>query len=136
MRVIAGTHRGRNLVAPEGRNTRPITDRAKESLFNVLGSRFGGPGSLPDLDVLDLFSGSGSLGIESISRGARSCLFVEKDRAALSALRENINTLKLGDAARIAPVNAWSLQPTPPSPAGFGLILSIHRTGKSKTSAE
>lgn len=103
--------------------TRPITDRAKESLFNVLGSRMGEPGSLPDVDVLDLFAGSGSLGIEALSRGARSCLFVEKDRAALSALRENVQALKLGPAVRIAAENAWTLAPAAPTSAGFGLIF-------------
>jgi len=123
MRVIAGRFRGRSLTAPHGHTTRPITDRAKESLFNVLGGRFGEPGSLPDLDVLDLFAGSGALGIEALSRGARSGLFVEKDRAALSALRQNVAALKLSQEARIIAENAWTLPIRPPTAQGFGLVF-------------
>ena len=118
MRVIAGKHRGRPLQAPPGRTTRPMPDRVRESLFNTLGHRFGTPGTLPELDVLDLFAGSGSLGIEALSRGARSCLFVERDRRSLRILRENLRQLELESDARISAENAWTMRfPSSPEPA-------------------
>jgi 16S rRNA (guanine966-N2)-methyltransferase len=123
MRIIAGRLRGRPLVAPEGRTTRPITDRVKESLFNVLGSRFGAPGQLPPLDVLDLFAGSGALGIEALSRGARSCVFVERDPRSLRTLRGNIQSLHIGAQSRIVAENAWTLRSELLSEAGFGLAF-------------
>lgn len=124
MRVIAGKWRGRPLVAPEGRTTRPITDRVKETLFNVLGSRLGTLASLPAFDVLDCFAGSGALGIEALSRGAESCLFIERDRAALRSLRENLAKLKVGEAARLSVENAWTMRVPPPrTTGGYGLIF-------------
>ena len=84
MRVIAGRARGRPLLAPRGTATRPIADRVKETLFAILGER------VVDAVVLDLYAGSGAIGIEAISRGAASCDFVEVDRHALAALKENL----------------------------------------------
>ena len=84
MRVIAGTARGRVLVTPRGTHTRPITDRVKETLFGILADR------VIDARVLDLYAGSGSVGIEALSRGAASCDFVEHDRRAVAAIRENL----------------------------------------------
>lgn len=95
MRVIAGTARGVPLAAPRGRATRPITDRVKETLFAILGDR------VPDARVADLYAGSGAIGIEALSRGALSVDFVERDRAALEALRANLARTRLTDAARI-----------------------------------
>ncbi len=95
MRVIAGTARGVPLTAPRGRSTRPITDRVKETLFAILGDR------VPDARVADLYAGSGAIGIEALSRGAASVDFVERDRAALDALRSNLERTRLGQAARI-----------------------------------
>ena len=123
MRVIAGALRGATLHAPEGRNTRPITDRVKESLFNILGHRFGTLAELPPVAVLDLFAGSGALGIEAISRGAATCLFVERDRAAVRVLRENLSRLRLDEVARIAAENAWTMRVPPAAGAGYGLIF-------------
>jgi 16S rRNA (guanine966-N2)-methyltransferase len=123
MRVIAGKLRGSILAAPPGRQTRPITDRVKESLFNVLGHRLGMPGVLPDIAVLDLFAGSGALGIECLSRGAGSCLFVESDRRTLRVLRANLDKLGLGDVARVATENAWTVRIPPAAPDGYGLIF-------------
>jgi 16S rRNA (guanine966-N2)-methyltransferase len=124
MRVIAGRFRGRPLSAPVGDATRPITDRVKESIFNIIGARLGTLSELPDVDVLDLFAGSGSFGIEALSRGARSCLFVERNRAALLALRANVEKLDLPrEAARIAAENAWKIRPAAPNADGFGLIF-------------
>ena len=90
MRIIAGTWRGRPLVAPKGDATRPTADRTREALFSMLTSRVG---SFEGLRVADLFAGSGALGLEALSRGAAACLFVEQDRAALDALKANIARL-------------------------------------------
>ncbi|MFL5846511.1 MAG: 16S rRNA (guanine(966)-N(2))-methyltransferase RsmD [Solirubrobacteraceae bacterium] len=101
MRVIAGVHGGRRLTAPKGDATRPTSDRVREALFSVLGDVTG-------LTVLDLFAGSGALGIEALSRGAASAVFVERAAPALSALRANLEILGLdaqvhrGDARTFA----------------------------------
>jgi 16S rRNA (guanine966-N2)-methyltransferase len=95
MRVIAGSARGVPLVAPRDRGTRPITDRVKETLFAILGER------VPDARVLDLYAGSGAIGIEALSRGAASAEFVEHGRAALAALRANLERTRLEADARV-----------------------------------
>ena len=84
MRVIAGIHKGRRLVAPDTPNTRPVADRVKEAVFSSLAE------SVEGAAVLDLYAGAGSFGIEAISRGATSAVFVESGRAALKALRANL----------------------------------------------
>lgn len=109
MRIIAGEWRGRSLVAPKGQATRPTADRTREALFSMLVSRVG---SFEGLAVADLFAGSGALGLEALSRGAASCLFVEQDRAAIDALRKNIETLK-ASGADIRQTSALSLGPAP-----------------------
>ncbi|MGA1345675.1 MAG: RsmD family RNA methyltransferase, partial [Ilumatobacteraceae bacterium] len=96
MRVVAGELRGRRIVAPAGRDTRPTTDRVREAIFNALGSAGLVEGAL----VADLFAGSGALGIEALSRGAERCVFVETDRAALAALEQNLDHLGLRSRAR------------------------------------
>lgn len=108
MRIIAGQWRGRPLVAPKGDATRPTADRMRETLFSMLTSRVG---SFEDLAVADFFAGSGALGLEALSRGAASCLFVEQDRAALDALRTNAE--KLGVRADIRATSVLALGPTP-----------------------
>ncbi|WP_373473771.1 16S rRNA (guanine(966)-N(2))-methyltransferase RsmD [Sphingorhabdus lacus] len=90
MRIIAGQWRSRLLVAPKGDTTRPTADRTRETLFSMLNSRLG---SFDDLAVLDLFAGSGALGLEALSRGAAHCTFVEQDANALKALETNIDKL-------------------------------------------
>lgn len=95
MRIIAGEHRGRILKAPRGLGTRPMLDRVREALFSSLGTRIDGA------RVLDLFAGTGSLGLESLSRGAASARLVESDRSALAALRANVATLRLEDRAEV-----------------------------------
>ncbi len=90
MRIVAGEWRGRKLVAPKGNITRPTADRTRERLFSMLTSRLG---NFDELQVLDLFSGSGALGLEALSRGAAHCTFVEQDQAAIKALEKNIATL-------------------------------------------
>jgi 16S rRNA (guanine966-N2)-methyltransferase len=105
MRIIAGKWRGRPLVAPKGEETRPTADRVREALFSMLTSRVG---SFEELAVADFFAGSGALGIEALSRGAASCVFVEQDKPALDALRTNLT--KLGGAKEIgADVRAQSV---------------------------
>jgi len=123
MRVIAGRFRGIALQTPPGRQTRPMTDRVKESLFNILGHRLGTPGGIPPIDVLDLFAGTGALGIEALSRGARSCRFVERDRRALAALRANLGKLRLMDVTRVATGNAWTMRIPPAPHDGYGLAF-------------
>ncbi|MDB5713761.1 MAG: rRNA ((966)-N(2))-methyltransferase RsmD [Sphingomonadales bacterium] len=87
MRIISGIYRGRPLVAPKGDTTRPTADRTREALFSMLVSRLG---DFEGLRVLDLFAGSGALGLEALSRGAASCTFVEQDGEAITALKTNI----------------------------------------------
>ena len=101
MRVVAGRLRGRALKAPAGDATRPTGARVKEALFSILAD-------VSDARVLDLFSGSGALGIDALSRGARSAVFVESARPALSCLRENLTTLGLDDTAQVLPVRVES----------------------------
>jgi 16S rRNA (guanine966-N2)-methyltransferase len=104
MRIIAGFHRGRRLLGPEGKGTtRPITDRVKTSLFDRLAAAH----RLEDAVVLDLFSGTGSMGLECLSRGAQHVTFVDRDRVALDRLRKNLDTLSYGsDVASVLSVDA------------------------------
>src|ERR687889_1762341 len=87
MRVIAGTYGGRRLQAPPGTDTRPTSDRVREALFSILGERVEGA------RVLDLFAGSGALGIEALSRGAAEATFVDKAPAAIRAVRANLEAV-------------------------------------------
>ena len=91
MRIIAGEYRGRKLVAPKGDATRPTADRTRETLFSMLASRVG---TFEGLSVLDLFSGSGAMALEALSRGAAEALLVEQEKPALDAIRANIAALK------------------------------------------
>ncbi len=86
-----------------------MPDRVRESIFNSLGSRFDTPGSLPPIRVLDLFAGSGSMGLEALSRGAAHCTFVERNRKVASILRQNIESLGAGDFAEVLMADAWRL---------------------------
>lgn len=98
MRIIAGSHRGRRFRAPKGEHTRPTSDRAREALFSLVGG-------LEGARVLDLFAGSGALGLEALSRGAASCTFVESDRAAARVIEENLADLGL-TGGRVARADA------------------------------
>lgn len=97
MRVVAGTARGLRLVAPPGRDTRPTLDRVRQAVFNSLGSL----GVVDDSVVVDLFAGSGALGIEALSRGARRCEFVEHDAATARVIETNLATTGLADRAAV-----------------------------------
>ncbi|HID87129.1 MAG TPA: 16S rRNA (guanine(966)-N(2))-methyltransferase RsmD, partial [Anaerolineae bacterium] len=95
MRVIAGKAKGRKLLSVPGESTRPITDRVKESLFNILGER------VVDARFLDLFAGTGSVGIEALSRGARQAIFVEISGRAIKTLKRNLELTGLAEGAEI-----------------------------------
>ena len=108
MRIIGGRHRGTKLADLDGDKTRPTADRVRENLFNILaGGSYGE--KVNDAHVLDLFSGTGALGLEALSRGARTACFVEKDHNALSVLRANIARLKRHDSCMVVSGNALSL---------------------------
>lgn len=101
MRIIAGTLRGRALLGPDSDKTRPITDRAKQSLFDALQDCFAGE------TVMDIFSGTGSLGLECLSRGAKQVIFLERDRSALRLLKQNLAELGLTERALVLPIDAY-----------------------------
>jgi len=129
MRIVGGELRGRPLAAPRSDAIRPTTDRTRESLFNILSHRY--PEALCGTRVLDLFSGTGALGIEALSRGASFCLFIEESVEGRALLRDNIEALglqgrtkvfrrdatRLGDAGTIAPFDLVMADP----PYGRGL---------------
>lgn len=104
-RIIAGKYKGRLLVAPKGDATRPTQDRVKESLFSILG------GQLDGQSVIDLFAGTGGLGLEALSRGASNVVFVENGGPALKALRANISSLGVDDDVVIMPLEVERVLP-------------------------
>lgn len=138
LRIISGQWRGRKLQAPQGDATRPTADRTRETLFSMLTSRLG---SFEGLVVADLFAGSGALGLEALSRGAASCLFVEQDAPAIRALRNNIanlhvqgqcdvrasSVLALGAAKQ--PLDLVLLDPPYHTGAGSVALDRLHRLG-------
>jgi 16S rRNA (guanine966-N2)-methyltransferase len=133
MRVVAGSARGRRLTVPEGDHTRPTADRVREAVFNSLYSL----GAVEEANVVDLFAGSGALGIEALSRGANHCTFVENDRQALGVLRDNLDRLEFADSARVvasdgpgflpiaAPYDLLLLDPPYPFEGWAGLLESV-----------
>jgi 16S rRNA (guanine966-N2)-methyltransferase len=104
MRVIAGTAKGRNLHAVPGDSTRPITDRVKSALFSILTSQE----MVEERRFLDLFAGTGAVGIEALSRGAAEAVFCERDRAALQTLQRNLAVTDLADRSRVVAGDAFS----------------------------
>jgi len=117
--VIAGVAGGRRLVAPAGTGARPTTDRVKESVFAALGDA-----RLRDAAVLDLYAGSGALAIEALSRGAARAVLVDRERAAVDAIRRNLDATGLADRARVqrGEVAAF-VRRHPPAEAPFDLVL-------------
>jgi len=138
MRIIAGRWRGRPLSAPSGAATRPTADRTREALFSMLVSRLG---DFEGLAVVDLFAGSGALGLEALSRGAASCVFVENERAAVAAIRANIARLGAEAQCEVMPVAVETLGPArrtcdlllldPPYESNFAVpvLERLHRLG-------
>jgi 16S rRNA (guanine966-N2)-methyltransferase len=112
MRVVGGRLRGRTLAAPKSRNIRPTADRLRESLFNILVHAYGDP--VTDARVLDLFAGTGALGIEALSHGAAFALLVDDGAEARALLRENTTTLGLGGVTKIFRRDATKLGPVAP----------------------
>jgi len=112
MRVVGGRLRGRPLVGPKSQAIRPTADRLRESLFNVLVHAYGDP--IGGARVLDLFAGTGALGIEALSRGAAFALFVDESAEARALLRENVTALGLGGVSRIFRRDAARLGPAHP----------------------
>lgn len=141
MRIIAGRFRGAHLAAPKDQVTRPTGDRVRQAIFNIL--EHGAAGiDLEDIRVLDLFAGTGALGLEALSRGARFCLFVEESAEARGLIRRNIEALHLTGAAKVWRRDATRLGPAgtletfdlvfadPPYGKGLGeLALAAARTG-------
>lgn len=120
MRVIAGTAGGLKLTTPTGNLTRPTADRVKEALFSILESA----GMMPETRVLDLFAGSGALGIEALSRGAAHATFVDTSRPALAALQKNLQHTQLADRATVIGLNVFTaLDQLLRQQASFDLIL-------------
>lgn len=95
MRIISGKNRGRKLKTLEGMNTRPTADRVKESLFNIINNL------IIDADVLDLFAGSGALGLEALSRGAKNCIFVDSSKDGIKIIKDNIELCKCEDKSKL-----------------------------------
>lgn len=110
MRIVAGKFKGRPLASPKDRATRPTSDRVREAVFNVLAHGIDGF-SLENARVLDLFAGTGALGIEALSRGARYCLFIENSAPARGLIRTNVETLHLTGVTKIWRRDASALGP-------------------------
>ncbi len=117
MRIIAGTKRGMNILPPKGSETRPITDRVKESIFDVLFKY----NLIEDRYVADLFCGTGSFGLEAISRGAKEAVFVDQDRRAIDVLRKNIEKAKFESQSKVVCGNAFKIG----APIGIGKKCSL-----------
>jgi 16S rRNA (guanine966-N2)-methyltransferase len=117
MRVIGGVYRSRTLQAPAGAATRPSSDRLRETLFNVLAPRIEGA------RFLDLYAGSGAVGIEALSRGAAEAVFVERAPPALKALRANLARLGMKEGAQVAPGSVAAFLRKPEEAARFDLVF-------------
>lgn len=132
MRIIAGEWRGRKLTAPKGDTTRPTADRTRETLFSMLTSRLG---SFEDLRVVDLFAGSGALGLEALSRGAAHCLFVENERSAVETIRANIAALGARDRTAIEAGSVMALRAAP-QPCDLILADPPYRSGAGEVALD
>lgn len=113
MRIVGGRHKGRNIKSPSGHNTRPTSDQARESIFNILSHADYSPALDDDARIMDVFAGSGALGLEGISRGAGFCLFVETEPRARAAIRDNVDTMGLAGITRLHRRDATKLRIEP-----------------------
>ena len=132
VRIIAGQWRARKLQVPAGETTRPTADRTRETLFSMLVSRLG---SFEELSVADLFAGSGALGLEALSRGAGSCIFVEQDAAAIRALRSNIANLQAAPQCDVRAASVLSLGPVK-APLDLVLLDPPYLTGAGEVALD
>src|SRR5690242_4179523 len=130
MRIVAGRHRGRRLLAPSGEKVRPTSDRAREALFNILSHGQLAAEGIPFAGkaVLDAFAGTGALGLEALSRGAAEALFLEQDRTALAALRANIAALGEDARARVIAGDA-TRPPRATAACALAFLDPPYRTG-------
>jgi 16S rRNA (guanine966-N2)-methyltransferase len=122
MRIVAGQFRGRALAAPEGAHIRPTSDRVREALFNILEHGIA-DFALAGTRVLDLFAGTGALGLEALSRGATYCLFIEEDAAARGLIRRNIEALGLTGTTKVFRRDATDLGHAPGNRGAFGIAF-------------
>ncbi|MFT3997953.1 MAG: 16S rRNA (guanine(966)-N(2))-methyltransferase RsmD [Asticcacaulis sp.] len=123
MRIVGGEFRGRALSAPDGQNTRPTSDRARQAVFNILEHAEFAP-NLNGARVMDVFAGSGALGLEAMSRGGAFCLFVDTDDAARGAIRDNVEAFGLFGVTRIHRRDATQLGVRPgPTAEAFNLVF-------------
>jgi 16S rRNA (guanine966-N2)-methyltransferase len=120
MRITGGTHRSRRLKAPPGLKTRPTTDRVREAMFGILTSA----DAIRDAHVLDLYAGTGALGLEALSRGAAGATFVESSRSALAALRANVAALDFEDRAEVLAMEVSRAIPRVAGARCFTLVLA------------
>ena len=121
MRIVAGAWRGRTLIAPQGSATRPTADRVRQALFDMLlHAPWGGRDIIKDAHVLDVFAGTGALGLEALSRGAAHATLIEHDREALAALRANIAACRALDRCSVLTIDARA---TPPGEAADLVFL-------------
>ena len=127
MRVVGGRLRGRNLASPASREIRPTADRLRESVFNILAHAYGDP--ITSARVLDLFAGTGALGIEAVSRGAAFALFVDNGTEARALLRNNVEALRLGGVTKVYRRDATNLGPAHPMEP-FSLVFLDPPYGK------
>jgi len=128
MRVIAGKARGIKLTAPKGFDVRPAQDRVKESIFNILGS-------IADERVLDVFAGSGSLGIEALSRGAASAVFIEASKPCAKSISDNLIKCRLEDKARIMTIDfKRALKLIGKKDDSFEIIFAFHCWSRNRSS--
>jgi len=127
MRVVGGRLKGRNIVSPASRDIRPTQDRLRESLFNILLHAYGNP--IDGARVLDLFAGTGALGIEAVSRGASFALFVDNGAEARALLRNNVEALGLGGVTKVYRRDATNLGPAHPIEP-FALVFCDPPYGK------
>jgi 16S rRNA (guanine966-N2)-methyltransferase len=118
MRIIAGSRKGARIFAPKGLDTRPTADRVREAAFNLLG-----PGAAEDAKVLDLFAGSGAMGLEALSRGAAHATFVESDREACRTINRNLDKLGLDDATVLCQDALTALRADARSGTRYDLVL-------------
>lgn len=102
MRIIAGLAKGRKLLSPEGMDTRPTLDRVKESIFNIIQTRIEGS------KVLDVFAGTGSLGLEAVSRGAEECYLIDKGQTTFKLLRQNVENLRFNDKCKCFNMDSYT----------------------------
>lgn len=132
MRIVSGQFRGKTLASPQGLSTRPTSDRARQAIFNILAHAPWCPFSLPEnAFVMDIFAGTGALGLESLSRGAAHAVFVEQSAEAIKALRLNIDSMKIGNQTQILRNDALRLPPRPPMLAPRNLVFIDPPYGKN-----